>query len=50
MTEQKITPWHVEGDVAEGKVAAVNYDHVISLLGCQKLTKEHVEDFKKIME
>jgi len=49
MTEQKITPWSVEGEVADGKVAAINYDHVISQFGCQKLTKEHVEDFKKIM-
>lgn len=40
MVQQNITPWSVKADRAENKTASIDYDHIISHFGCQKITDE----------
>lgn len=50
MTEQTITPWTVEAKNDDGKMATINYDHVITQFGCQKLTPEHTKALEDIVK
>lgn len=49
MTEQKITPWEVEANNEDRKMSKIDYDHVITQFGCQKLTKNLVDEFEKLI-
>lgn len=48
MTEQKITPWDVEAKCEDGKMASIDYDHVINQFGCQKLSPSLVEELEAL--
>ena len=46
--KQTITPWTVKAESADGKMATIDYDHVISQFGCQKFNSSHVEAFERL--
>lgn len=48
MAEQTITPWAVEAKTDDGKMATINYDHVITQFGCQELTNGHIKAFEDL--
>ena len=43
MTEQTVTPWEVNATRSDGKMASIDYNHLITQFGCQKFTKAHEE-------
>ena len=47
-TEQKITPWEVEGAVVDGETQGIDYDKLINQFGTRKITTETLERFKAV--
>ncbi|CAX45515.1 tryptophan-tRNA ligase, putative [Candida dubliniensis CD36] len=47
-SEQKITPWEVEGAVVDGKSMGIDYDKLISQFGTKHITSETLERFKQV--
>ncbi|CAI5757198.1 unnamed protein product [Candida verbasci] len=47
-TEQKITPWEVEGAVVDGKSQGIDYDKLISQFGTKHITNETLSRFKQV--
>ncbi|EDK45432.1 tryptophan--tRNA ligase [Lodderomyces elongisporus] len=47
-TEQKITPWEVEGAVVDGKAQGIDYDKLIQQFGTKSITPETLTRFKEL--
>ncbi|KAI5961398.1 WRS1 [Candida pseudojiufengensis] len=47
-SEQKITPWEVEGAVVDGKSQGIDYDKLINQFGTKGITQETLEKFKQV--
>ncbi|KAI5954641.1 WRS1 [Candida jiufengensis] len=47
-TEQKITPWEVEGAVVDGKAQGIDYDKLINQFGTKAITQETLARFKEV--
>jgi len=47
-SEQKITPWEVEGAVVDGKSQGIDYDKLIKQFGTKAITQETLARFKEV--
>ncbi|GMM44492.1 tryptophan--tRNA ligase [Pichia kluyveri] len=47
-SEQKITPWEVEGAVVDGKAVGIDYDRLITQFGTKKITEETLNRFRDV--
>lgn len=47
-TEQKITPWEVEGAIINGEAQIIDYDKLIKQFGTKPMTSETLERFTKV--
>ncbi|KAH3660155.1 hypothetical protein OGAPHI_007360 [Ogataea philodendri] len=47
-TEQKITPWEVEGAVVDGQAVGIDYEKLISQFGTKRITQETLERFTQV--
>ncbi|GAV26976.1 Tryptophan--tRNA ligase [Pichia membranifaciens] len=47
-TEQKITPWEVEGAVVDGQAVGIDYDKLITQFGTKKISEELLDRFRSI--
>lgn len=47
-TEQKITPWEVEGAVINGEAQIIDYDKLIKQFGTKPMTPETLERFTRV--
>lgn len=47
-TEQKITPWEVEGAVVDGESVGIDYDKLITQFGTKKITEETMDRFREV--
>lgn len=47
-TEQKITPWEVEGAVINGEAQIIDYDKLIKQFGTKPMTSETLERFTRV--
>lgn len=47
-SEQKITPWEVEGAVVDGKALGIDYDRLITQFGTKKITEETLNRFRDV--
>ncbi|KAG0684177.1 tryptophan--tRNA ligase [Pichia californica] len=47
-TEQKITPWEVEGAVVDGESVGIDYDKLITQFGTKKITEETLDRFRAV--
>lgn len=47
-TEQKITPWEVEGAVINGEAQIIDYDKLIKQFGTKLMTPETLERFTRV--
>ncbi|GMM27572.1 tryptophan--tRNA ligase [Martiniozyma asiatica (nom. inval.)] len=47
-TEQKITPWEVEGAVIDGKAVGIDYDKLITQFGTKRISEETLTRFKDV--
>ncbi|KAI4293020.1 tryptophanyl-tRNA synthetase [Pancytospora philotis] len=43
MAAQEITPWNVEAECKDGKMAVIDYDHLISQFGCTRFDDKNLE-------
>lgn len=47
-TEQKITPWEVEGAVVDGQAVGIDYDKLITQFGTKKISEELLDRFRAV--
>ena len=47
-TEQKITPWEVEGAVVDGEAQGIDYDKLITQFGTKRIGEETLARFKEV--
>lgn len=47
-TQQKITPWDVEGAKVDGQIQAIDYDKLIDEFGSQPISDELLDRFKRL--
>ena len=47
-TEQKITPWEVEGAVVDGQAVGIDYDKLITQFGTKKISEELLDRFRSV--
>ncbi|ODQ48780.1 hypothetical protein PICMEDRAFT_29905 [Pichia membranifaciens NRRL Y-2026] len=47
-TEQKITPWEVEGAVVDGRAVGIDYDKLITQFGTKKISEELLNRFRAV--
>jgi tryptophanyl-tRNA synthetase len=48
VSEQKITPWEVEGAVVDGKAQDIDYDKLIQQFGTKKIDENTLARFKEV--
>ncbi|ODV88158.1 hypothetical protein CANARDRAFT_174007 [[Candida] arabinofermentans NRRL YB-2248] len=47
-TEQKVTPWEVEGAVVDGEAVGIDYDKLITQFGTKKISEETLKRFEEV--
>ncbi len=47
-TEQKVTPWDVEGATVDGQQVAIDYDKLVKEFGTRKIDEALLERFEKL--
>ena len=47
-TEQKVTPWDVEGATVDGQQVAIDYDKLVKEFGTRKIDPELLERFERL--
>ncbi|KAI5169581.1 tryptophanyl-tRNA synthetase [Pancytospora epiphaga] len=48
MTKQIVTPWVVEAKCEDGKMAVIDYDHIITQFGCSKFGETLLKEFESL--
>lgn len=50
MPEQKVTPWEVEAKCEDGKMAVIDYDHLITQFGCAKFDEDKLKSLEALIK
>lgn len=48
MPEQTITPWNVQAKKVDDKMTSIDYDHVITQFGCQRMSENLVKELEDL--
>jgi tryptophanyl-tRNA synthetase len=46
---QDINPWSVTGAIVDGKLQAINYNHLVEALGTRTITDELLQRFERVV-